>query len=193
MKGVFMNQYSFNTQKYLQCFNAILSNMIYDMNHATLLSSLSMTFINQMIPHHYAAIQMSKNLLLYTTNIPLQTIAQNIINAQTKSIQDMMNIYNCCSCENNQSDISAYLGAYEKISSTMFTSMQNADSSNNINLSFINEMIPHHYGAIEMSKSLLQYPICKELYPILNTIITLQEQGINQMKQLQNQIHSTNN
>ncbi|MEG0366693.1 MAG: DUF305 domain-containing protein [Coprobacillus sp.] len=188
-----MNQYSFNTQKYLQCFDAILSNMIYDMNHATLLSSLSMTFINQMIPHHYAAIQMSKNLLLYTTNIPLQTIAQNIINAQTKSIQDMMNIYNCCGCENNQSDISAYLGAYEKISSTMFTSMQNADSSNNINLSFINEMIPHHYGAIEMSKNLLQYPICKELYPILNTIITLQEQGINQMKQLQNQIHSTNN
>lgn len=189
-----MNQnYSFNTQNYLQCYDHILFDMINGMNSATLLSSLSMTFINQMIPHHYAAIQMSKNLLLYTTNIPLQDIACRIIEAQTKSIQDMMNIYNCCTCQNSQTEINAYLGTYEQITSTMFTSMKSAESNNNIDISFIHEMIPHHYGAIQMSKNLLQYPICNELNIILNTIISLQEQGIKQMEFLLKQINSTKN
>ncbi|MEG0453274.1 MAG: DUF305 domain-containing protein [Coprobacillus sp.] len=189
-----MNQtYSLNSQKYLQCYNSLLSQMIQSMTSATLLSSLSMTFINQMIPLHYAAIQMSKNLLLYTTNIPLQNIACQIIENQTKSIQDMMNIYNKCSCENNQTDINSYLGSYEQISSTMFSSMKNAESNNDINISFIHEMIPHHYGAIKMSKTLLQYPICDELYSILTTIISLQEQDINQMSTLLKKLHSTKN
>ena len=79
-------QYSDNTQQYLMCFYEILNQMIADMTNASLSYSLSSDFINQMIPHHRAAIHMSRNLLMYTTNIPLQNIAQNIIKEQTQSI-----------------------------------------------------------------------------------------------------------
>ena len=71
-------QYSDNTQQYLICFYETLNQMIADMTNASLSCSLSSDFINQMIPHHRAAIHMSRNLLMYTTNIPLQNIAQNI-------------------------------------------------------------------------------------------------------------------
>ena len=77
-------QYSDNTQQYLICFYEILNQMIADMTNASLSCSLSSDFINQMIPHHRAAIHMSRNLLMYTTNIPLQNIAQNIIKEQTQ-------------------------------------------------------------------------------------------------------------
>ena len=39
-----------------------------------------------MIPYHEAAIEMSKNILQYTAFIPLQNIAQGIIEKQTQSI-----------------------------------------------------------------------------------------------------------
>ena len=47
---------------------------------------------------------------------------------------------------------------------------------------FINEMIPHHEGAIAMAKTTLEYPICSELKTILQAIITSQSNGVRQLK-----------
>ena len=82
-------QLSIVTDKYLTCFNNILDQMIQQMNSAQLSNSISYNFIVQMIPHHKAAIEMSCNLLQYTTLVPLQEIALNIIEEQTKSIENM--------------------------------------------------------------------------------------------------------
>ena len=113
-------QYSDNTQQYLICFYEILNQMIADMTNASLSCSLSSDFINQMIPHHRAAIHMSRNLLMYTTNIPLQNIAQNIIKEQTQSIRNMQDIQNCClSPHNSQDQINSYFNKYNTSVSIM--------------------------------------------------------------------------
>lgn len=180
-----LNSLSYNTQNYLQCFYDILRQMIDRMEQADISCSLSLSFIRQMIPHHQAAIQMSKNLLKYTTFIPLQDIACSIIQEQTQSIQDMLDIQNECQyCINHHSDVHQYLQKDTVIMQTMFDGMQQAEISNDINISFMNEMIPHHEGAIEMSKNLLKYPICPQLTPILEAIISSQEQGVLEMKKL---------
>ena len=49
-----------------------------------------------MIPHHQAAIKMSQNILQYTTLLPLQNIAKNIISEQTKGIEAMKEILGVC-------------------------------------------------------------------------------------------------
>ena len=67
---------------------------------------------------------------------------------------------------------------FRQITQTMFSQMCNACSDNNINADFMREMIPHHQGAIKMSKNVLQYPICPELDSILQAIITSQEKGV---------------
>lgn len=179
------------TVSYLDCFQEILDKMIFDMTSAQPTDSISHTFIVQMIPHHMAAIEMSQNLLNFTTCIPLQNIAQNIITSQTKSIQDMQRADPICKnlCNSKQA-LCSYLKAYDKITETMFTEMSNACSSNNINVSFMREMIPHHMGAVRMSKSALSYDICPELKPILQAIITSQEKGIRQMECLLRRTHS---
>lgn len=159
--------------------------MIRGMTTANLTNSISHNFIVQMIPHHRGAIEMSKNLLRYTTFIPLQEIALDIIREQTESIRDMERIFRCCGrTKNTRQELSCYGDSFDEITHTMFTGMENACQVNDINVNFMYEMIPHHMGAIKMSQSALNFPICSGLDPILDAIITSQEKGVRQMEEL---------
>lgn len=178
-------QFSDVTKNYLCCFYEMLDAMIEGMTCTKRTDSLSHNFIVQMIPHHRAAIQMSENLLQYTTYVPLQHIAQNIINEQTKSIEDMQSVLpHCTQFLNSKQDLCLYERRFHQIIQTMFSQMRSAHSDNDINADFIREMIPHHQGAIRMSKNVLKFPICKELDPILQAIITSQEKGVQEMQRL---------
>ncbi len=173
------------TQAYLNVYFNILHTMIHRMTTVQLTPSISDNFIQQMIPHHQAAIEMSKNILRYTTNLELQDIATNIISAQTKSISDMQAIQSKCGMvTNTEYERSIYMDRFEKIAHTMFCEMSYAPISNGVNANFVREMIPHHEGAVRMSKNALQFNICPTLKPILYTIITTQCEGIHQLKDL---------
>lgn len=177
--------FSSSTKEYLSVFYDILDRMIHGMESACLTDSISQNFIVQMIPHHRAAIQMSENVLRYTTCDALQKIASNIVTEQTKGIQKMQNAL--CSCKTHKSscqDINLYQRELRNIIHTMYTGMNTACSTDNISDNFMREMIPHHQGAIAMSKNALRYCICPELVPILNTIITSQEKGVKEMEAL---------
>lgn len=172
-------------KEYLNEFYSILDTMICGMTEAKLTDSISANFIVQMIPHHRAAIQMSENLLKYTTNIALQNIALRIIEEQTKSIDTMQKVK--CVCDktvNNRQDLCQYQQKMNQIMQIMFSRMENAPATNQLNVNFIREMIPHHEGAVEMSETTLRYEICPELKPILSAIIVSQKRGIAQMQQL---------
>ena len=176
-------QFSGTTKRYLCRFYEILDKMIQGMTGAELTNSISHNFIVQMIPHHRAAIEMSENLLLYTNFVPLQRIAQNIVEEQTKSIENMERVLTHCECIlNTHQDLCRYEKRFCQITRAMFSQMRNACSDNNINADFMREMIPHHRGAIQMSKNVLHYPICPELDPILQAIITSQETGVQEME-----------
>ncbi len=173
------------TERYLSRFHKILNEMIEGMTSARLCDSISYNFIVQMIPHHKAAIEMSENILRYTTDIPLQDIACRIIEEQTKSIENMCDIKSCCSrCRNSEKELRLYQERVSHILHTMFDGMRQAHTDNDINADFMREMIPHHQGAIEMSENALSYEICSGLHPILHAIITSQEQGIRRMRRL---------
>lgn len=173
------------TKKYIDCFLEILETMITGMTDAKLNESISHNFIMQMIPHHQAAIEMSKNILKYTTCIPVQNIALNIVDEQTKSIEDMLKVIDCCNLvENKSKELKLYQERFTKITETMFSRMRKAPITNNINQNFIREMIPHHEGAIFMCENLLCFKICPELRPIAQAIITSQRRGVKRMNQL---------
>lgn len=183
------SEISIVTDKYLCCFDQILNRMIRGMTSAKLTNSISHNFIVQMIPHHRAAIEMSRNLLCYTTYIPLQEIALSIIREQTKSICDMERILCQCSrLKNSSQEICGYETNFHDITQTMFSEMEDACVSNDINISFMHEMIPHHMGAIRMSENALQFSVCPGLIPILEAIITSQKQGVCEMEALLSQL-----
>lgn len=179
------SQLSNNTKTYMERYQRILYEMTEHMSSTVLTDSISGSFIIQMIPHHRAAIEMSENLLKYTTNIPLQNIAQSIISSQTESIEDMLLAYPKCQFVlNTQQDLCTYSSKNLKILNNMFHEMGSACTTNQIDCNFIREMIPHHRGAVLMSENALHYPLCPELVPILEAIISSQIKGIQQMQQL---------
>jgi uncharacterized protein (DUF305 family) len=168
---------------YLCRYYEILNDMVCGMTDATLTDSISNNFIAQMIPHHRAAIEMARNILQYTTCIPVQCIAANIVEKQTRSIERMTAIRTRCSeLENTEQELCLYQQRFRQITQPMFQNMRNACFSNQINANFLREMIPHHKGAICMSENALQYPICPDLVPILRSIILSQRAGVRKME-----------
>ena len=115
-------QFSDVTKQYLCCFYEILDNMIEEMTNAKLTNSISHNFIVQMIPHHQAAIKMSQNILQYTTLLPLQNIAKNIISEQTKGIEAMKEILGVCGEQfDSKQDMCLYQNEFDQITRTMFS------------------------------------------------------------------------
>lgn len=173
------------TLSYLTRYDEILRTMICGMTDAELTDSISHNFIVQMIPHHEAAIDMSRNLLQYTTCLPLQRIAEGIIDEQTRGIAQMREVLEACSVpENTPRDLMLYQRRLHRVMQIMFSRMSSACRDNRINANFMREMIPHHQGAIRMSEAALCFPICPQLRPILREIIVSQSRGVQQMEQL---------
>ena len=67
----------------------------------------------------------------------------------------------------------------------MMEKMEDAEPTGNINQDFLEEMIPHHEGAVAMAANLLKYTNNKDLQKIANQIIANQSMQIKQMKKLQ--------
>lgn len=177
------------TENYLTRYREILECMIDEMeaaiNNSSGACSISYGFIVAMIPHHRAAVEMSENLLKYTTFIPLEDLAGNIIKSQLKGISEMRSMMRCCSAIcNTDEQVRAYRSELKNIANEMFHSMETAPISNSINVNFMREMIPHHLGAVRMSRSALKYPLCQELVPMLEDIIRTQSAEIIEMERL---------
>lgn len=173
------------TKNYLCRFYEILDEMIAGMEGAALTGSISHNFIVQMIPHHRAAIEMSRNLLQYTTCVPLQRIAEHIITSQTQSIADMQEaLAGCARLASTEQERCLYARRFAQITQDMFASMRGACASNDLNADFMREMIPHHQGAIRMSENALRFPVCPALTPILREIIVSQRAGVREMERL---------
>lgn len=172
-------------KQYLQMFDEILCEMADKMLSAKVTNSITINFIECMIPHHQAAIYMCENLLKYTNYKPLEGIARNIITTQTRGIEQMKEIARTTSgyC-NSQSDIECYILKYLDITRNMICRMKNSERSTNINCNFVSEMIPHHEGAIAMCNNLLQYRIDPRLKRVAESIIREQSEGVRQLKEV---------
>ena len=173
-------------REYLYTFDGILDEMIWCMTGAEPGGSISHNFIIEMIPHHQSAIEMSRNILKYTKNESLCRIATQIIEEQTKGIEEMCRMEKCCcKVRNTQEDLCRYSQDMEKIMREMFAQMKGACATGQVSCDFMWEMIPHHEGAVRMAETALCFPLCQELGPVLQNIIASQKKGIEQMRNLQ--------
>ncbi len=170
-------------KNYLERFEEILCTMENKMLCAKENEDITKYFIECMIPHHQAAIYMCENLLNYTEYKPLIEIANNIIKMQTNGIKEMKQIYKTTEgYENSAEKTSCYVERYCNITKNMLINMRNSPKCISIDIDFINEMIPHHEGAIYMCKNLLEYNIDSRLIEVANSIIKEQENGVKELK-----------
>lgn len=176
-----------NVMEYLERFDEILKQMENKMLSQNIINNITIDFIKCMIPHHQAAIYMCENLLKYTNYMPLQNIANGIIQAQTKGINQMEEILRTtCGYDSSAQDVNAYMNMYLSIVRKMICRMKNSPRCMNINLNFVNEMIPHHEGAIQMCNNLLKYYIDPRLETVARDIIEEQSRGVRQLEEVRN-------
>ncbi|MCI8760692.1 MAG: DUF305 domain-containing protein [Clostridia bacterium] len=180
------NRQAMKAKKYLCRYDEIVNEMAKKMLAKNVTNSITINFIEDMIPHHQVAIEMSENLLQFTTYQPLQEIAQNIIKMQTTGIEQMEEIEkNTYGFSNMPLDVNHYMKKYLEITKNMIERMKNTPRLININLNFINEMIPHHEGAIAMCENLLLYRINPKLKLVAESIIKEQSKGVQELKEMQ--------
>lgn len=181
-----MNQNNFkNVNNYLTRFNEILCNMKNEMLFQNITNSITINFITCMIPHHQAAIYMCENLLKYTNYSPLINIARDIIQTQTKGIEQMKCILETTvGYINSNQNINCYMNEYFQITKNMISKMKNSPRTNSINYNFTVEMIPHHKGSIEMCNNLLKYQIDPRLKDVALNIIQEQSKGVRELKNI---------
>lgn len=174
--------------QYLKSFNQILWEMTTTMLTESSTNNITINFIKTMIPHHEAAIYMCQNLLKYRTYPSLQEIARRIIKLQTEGIKQMQNILKTTDYQNGWISTNRYINKFKQITKQMVQRMRHSPRTINISYNFVNEMIPHHEGAIEMCINLLNYDIDPRLKKVASSIIEFQSQGIKDLERINQEL-----
>ena len=131
-------------------------------------------FIDSMIMHHQGAIDMANQALKQATKPEIKTLAENIVKDQQTEIKQMQEWRKAW-----YPDLAPTPG----MGMDMGTMQIDADASKPFDQRFIEAMIPHHQGAIEMAKDAQQKAEHTEIKTLAGKIITAQEAEIKQMQQ----------
>ena len=134
-------------------------------------------FAGMMKIHHMGALEMAQAEVAQGTNAEMKAMAQKMIDAQQKEI----------------AELNAFLSGHQaheggdafqkKVTAQMSNIKMDMDHSGSFDKQFVQMMIPHHQGAIDMSKAYLKSGAHEEkLKAMANKIITDQQKEIGELK-----------
>ncbi len=151
--------------------------------------SFDLRFIDGMIPHHQGAVEMAQEALTKSQRPEIKQLAQQIIEAQEKEIAELKT-WRKSWYPNQDATPMMYdtgMGHMMPMTQEMRDSMMMTGdlgtADDQFDLRFINAMIPHHEGAIEMANQALQNSERSEIKTLAQNIISSQQQEIDQMQQ----------
>lgn len=162
-----------------------------NLNRSTNLQGTQMDahFIEQMIPHHEDAITMSKIALLKAQRLEVKTLAQNIIDSQSKEIVQMKEWYKewfgrelpTGSQVMRQHGMMGNSGMHMGVRGDS-TDIARLENSENFDTEFVEQMIPHHQMAVMMASMLKNGTQRIEMKKLADNIITSQSNEIELMQ-----------
>ena len=146
---------------------------------ATMAGDYDQQFIDMMIAHHQAAIDMAKVAQQHGEHAEIKQLANDIISAQDGEITKM------------KTWRKAWYGSDQSPAGTasgmagmggMNVDFNQLAGANPFDKAFIDAMIPHHQSAIEMAKEAQTKATHAEIKQLAGEIITAQTNEIDQMK-----------
>lgn len=143
------------------------------MSTATSTVPFDALFIDGMVEHHQGAVTMAEQALQEAERSEIKQLAQTIIDTQEQEITQMTGW---------REQWYAALAPTGGMSMDMGDMNVSADASTPFDQRFMQAMIGHHQGAINMARQAQQAEHA-EIKQLAGTIITTQEQEIGQMRQ----------
>ncbi len=138
-------------------------------------------FARGMIPHHQGAIDMSEIVLKHGSDPSVKKLANEIIAAQKKEIAQMGGWLQKNAALPAGPDAAAAAKAFTDVNAKMHKDMT-MTFSGKADIDFMKGMIPHHEGAVEMAKVLLQFGKDPELRKLADDVIRTQNEEITMMR-----------
>ncbi len=146
-------------------------------------------FLDGMTPHHQGAVEMAKEAITKSQRPEVKKLAQNIINAQNVEIKQMKQWRQAWYPKAGSTPMAfdAKMGHMMPMSNEQMQGMMMKGdlgaSDAQFDLRFLNAMIPHHEGAVEMAQDALKKTKRPEIKKMAQEILTSQQKEIEQMKQ----------
>ncbi|MDQ3042718.1 MAG: DUF305 domain-containing protein [Acidobacteriota bacterium] len=138
-------------------------------------------FLDTMIAHHEGAVEMAKAAETKTQNAELKSFAAKIVADQTRENSEMKR-WREQWFAGKPSALNMEMAGMANSMKGMDMAKMNAASGNSFNVEFINQMTPHHEGAIVMAREALTKAEHAELKTLANQIVQSQEAEIKQMQ-----------
>lgn len=152
-------------------------------------ANIDVDFLANMIPHHQGAILSSKKLLETTTNQTLINLANNIISSQEAEVAEFTALIKELEAKNTSYqdiDTAAIGNEMEAIMNKMMEDMASVEATGDNDIDFLKGMIPHHQGAVDVSKKILEFTKDDKIKEIAGRIIAAQEKEIADMNTMLN-------
>jgi len=153
-----------------------MGNMV-GMDHSMMMVSSEREFVTGMIPHHQEAVDTANEVLARGGSTPeIRTLAEGIIEAQEREIAML-----------KQWHLDWYGEAY--VADDSYQPMMrdlSALSGADLDRTFLQDMIPHHMGAIMMAQSVRPYIEHQEVSDMADAIMVTQTAEISLMRDLLN-------
>jgi uncharacterized protein (DUF305 family) len=141
-------------------------------------------FLDTMIAHHQGALEMAKPAAAKAEHAEIKTLATNILADQEKEISEMKR-WREQWFTGKPAAINMKMPGMTDSMKEMDMKKLDSSSGNEFDLEFINQMIPHHQGAVVMAKEALQKSQKEEIKKLANAVIKAQETEIKQMRDWQ--------
>ena len=159
------------------------------MDHSSMTSSpgassapVELQFIDTMIVHHRGAVDMAKLSASRAEHTEIKTLSDAIIRDQQREI-DLMNGLRKKWFGDSPAAINMDFPGMSAGMHSMDLKKLEALRGNDFDVEFIRQMIPHHQGAIEMSKHIGSNDSYAELKKLADDIIKAQETEVRQMNE----------
>lgn len=147
-------------------------------------------FLTEMVPHHESAIAMAKIAQQKAEHPQIRQLADDIVSAQDAEIAEMNDMHQRMFGEPMMGADHGSLGLGKHMMG-MSMNVESLTTAKPFDRAFIDEMIPHHQGAIRMAQIEIADGQDQQVKDLAQSIIDAQSQEIEQMNQWREQWYGT--
>ena len=147
-------------------------------------------FLDNMIPHHQQAVMMSRMLIMHSQRSEMKTLGNDIIQAQLQEIEQMQDwrtqwfsTQPLATHPGMMRDMTGMMKMEQSGMMKMTPGQMPGMMKMDVDLWFLDNMIPHHQGAIDMANMALKNSEHQEIITLAQSIITSQQKEITMMQQ----------